>query len=279
MRRSVLVLSVLLTMSSWVAPPPVGASSKPVRSKPQATAMPVPVPCPGCWDPPLAVTWQWQLSGDIDTSIDVDMYDIDGFESSASLVQQLHDDGRVVVCYLSAGSRETFRPDAGDFPKSVVGKPLDGWPGERWLDVRKWSVLGPIMKQRLDRCSSRGFDAVEFDNVDGWSNATGFPIKREDQLRYNARLANAAHARGMAALLKNDVEQAARLEPYFDAALNEECFSYNECERLQPFIDAGKPVFAVEYELNKGQFCPEAIDLGFNAMKKKWALGVWRDPC
>ncbi|MEX2421009.1 MAG: endo alpha-1,4 polygalactosaminidase, partial [Actinomycetota bacterium] len=233
-----------------------------------------PVACPGCWHPPVAMSWQWQLSGTIDTSIDVQMYDVDGFETPASVVDELHGAGRLVVCYLSAGSKEQWRPDAGRFPSRVVGSPLDGWPGERWLDVRRWKVLGPIMRDRIDRCVDKGFDAVEFDNVDAWSNRSGFPLTREDQLRYNIRLANASHERGLATFLKNDVEQAATLEPYFDAALNEECFSYDECDRLTPFIDAGKPVFAVEYELNKAQFCPEATTLGFNAMKKKWNLGV-----
>lgn len=147
------------------------------------------------------------------------------------------------------------------------------------MDVRRWGVLGPIMRARLEVCSEKGFDAVEFDNVDGWSNRTGFPLSRADQLRYNARLANEAHLRGMAALLKNDVEQAVKLEPYFDGALNEECFSWHECERLSPFTEAGKPVFAVEYEMGKAQFCPLAAELQINAMRKKWALGAWRDPC
>ena len=271
-RRPFLLCFVLIAAIAVVVPPAQPAASA-------ASELPDPVACPGCWHPPLDVSWQWQLNGQIDTTIDVDMYDVDAFEVSASVVEELHGDGRIVVCYLSAGSREKWRPDADRFPEKVVGRPLDGWPGERWLDVRKWGAIGPVMLDRLDRCVDKGFDAVEFDNVDGWSNRTGFPISRDDQLRFDARLANAAHERGLSALLKNDVEQAAALEPYFDAALNEECFSYNECDRLSVFIDEGKPVFAVEYELSKAQFCPEAASLGFNAMRKKWALGVWRDPC
>ncbi len=38
------------------------------------------------------------------------------------------------------------------------------------------------------------------------------------------------------------------LLPYFDGALNEECFAYDECEALTPFIEAKKPVFQAEYE-------------------------------
>ncbi len=267
-----LVAGISVSLAAITGPDPVAASPPPPR-------LPVPVACPGCWHPALNTSWQWQLSGTVDTSIDVQMYDIDLFDNPKSVVDGLHAGGRMVVCYISAGSRENWRPDSGDFPDGVVGKPLDGWPGERWLDVRKWRVLGPIMRARLDLCAQRGFDGVEFDNVDAWSANTGFPISREDQLRYNARLANEAHLRGLSAVLKNDVEQAAALEPYFDLAVNEECFRWKECDRLAPFTDAGKPVFQVEYDLAAADFCPSANAKNFNSLKKKLSLGVWRVPC
>lgn len=135
------------------------------------------------------------------------------------------------------------------------------------------------MMARLDLCASKGFDAAEFDNVDAYQNDSGFPLTRDDQALYNARLANAAHERGLSAAMKNDVGQVKTLLPYFDFALNEECFTYNECDRLTPFVDAGKAVFAVEYELTLDQFCPEATSLGFNAMKKHLDLKVWRASC
>ena len=91
-------------------------------------------------------------------------------------------------------------------PSSVLGK-SNGWPGERWLDIRDLATLGPIMQARLDRCARKGFDAVEFDNVDGYQNRTGFPLSGKDQLRYNVFLANQAHTRGMSAFLKNDIDQ------------------------------------------------------------------------
>jgi hypothetical protein len=237
-----------------------------------------PVACAGCWTPDPVTTWQWQLQGEIDTSVDAQMFDVDGFEVSAGTVQTLHDQGRAVVCYLSAGSWERWRPDAGDFPDSVKGAG-NGWPGERWLDVRKLRFLGPIMEARLDRCAAKGFDAVEFDNVDGYQNRTGFPLTGADQLRYDVFLANQAHRRGMSAVLKNDLGQVRDLLPYFDVALNEQCFQYDECNRLRPFVSAGKAVFTVEYRLAPAEFCPQAAALGFNSMKKRLGLGVWRRPC
>jgi hypothetical protein len=245
----------------------------------RAGTLPDPVACDGCYAPDLQTSWQWQLQGSVDTSVDVQMYDIDGFEARANLVTQLHDDGRKVVCYLSAGSWANFRPDEADFPDSVLGR-SNGWPGERWLDIRKLRVLRPMMQARLDMCQAKGFDAVEFDNVDGYQNNTGFPLTGAEQLRYDVFLANQAHLRGMSAVLKNDLGQVRTLLPYFDFALNEQCFQYHECEVLERnFIRRGKPVFHVEYKLKPRAFCPRARKLGFSSLYKKLNLGAFRQAC
>src|SRR3954467_4662988 len=107
-----------------------------------AGSLPPPVPCPGCWHPALRTSWQWQLSTVPHAPfLDVDMYDIDVFDTPASTVAALHASkpGRRVTCYISAGSWESWRPDAGQFPRSLLGKPLDHWPGERYLDIRRFN--------------------------------------------------------------------------------------------------------------------------------------------
>ena len=266
-------LAVVLGSTSASASPTHGAPSPSVRR-----SLPAPVPCEGCWEPEPLTSWQWQLQGRIDTSLDVEMVDVDGFETPRSTVQELQDDGRAVVCYLSAGAWEEWRPDAADFPASVRGLP-NGWSGERWLDIRRLRVLRPIMRARLDICANKGFDAVEFDNVDGYQNRTGFPLTAADQLRYNVYLANQAHRRGLGAVLKNDLGQIQDLLPYFDAALNEQCFQYDECNRLRPFVTAGKAVFTVEYHLELEEFCPQAAALGLNSLKKDLRLDAWRRAC
>ncbi len=244
----------------------------------RARSLPDPRPCPGCWVPSPGTSWQWQLQGRVDTSVEAQMYDIDGFEASHRLVRRLHADGRAVVCYLSAGSWEDWRPDAGRFPASVLGRD-NGWPGERWLDVRRLRVLRPIMRDRIAMCARKRFDGIEFDNVDGYQNRTGFPLTARDQLRYDSWLANAAHRAGLSAALKNDLGQVRRLLPYFDYALDEECFTYRECRLLLPFVSAGKAVFGVEYRLARSAFCPKALRMGFDFMKKKLSLRAWRRPC
>jgi hypothetical protein len=182
------------------------------------------------------------------------------------------------VCYLSAGTWENWRPDAGAFPKRILGR-SNGWPGERWLDIRALGALKPIMRHRVAMCRRKGFDAVEFDNVDGYRNRTGFPLTGAQQLRFDVFLANAAHRHHMSALLKNDLGQIPTLVSYFDAALNEQCFQYRECGPLTTFVDAGKPVFQVEYRLDTSTFCPKANAKNFNALRKKLDLGAWRVPC
>ena len=74
-------------------------------------------------------------------------------------------------------------------------------------------------------------------------------------------------------------EQAAELEPHFDWALNEQCFQYQECELLLPFVEAGKAVFGVEYRGRPSRFCPQANELGFSWLKKRRSLNAWRVDC
>jgi hypothetical protein len=193
-------------------------------------------------------------------------------------VDALHRDGRKVVCYVSTGAWEDFRPDADAFPAQVLGRG-NGWRGERWLDIRRLDVLGPLMAARLDMCRDKGFDAVEPDNMDGYRNRTGFALTATDQLRYNRLVARLAHERGMAVGLKNDLDQIPDLLGDFDFAVNEQCAQYAECARLTPFVEADKAVFHVEYELPTRRFCPEARRLRLASMLKKYGLGAWRRAC
>ena len=231
------------------------------------------------WRPAPGTTWQLQLSGTLDLAVEAEVWDIDLFDTASSVVGLLHEQGSRAVCYMSAGSWEDWRPDADQFPDAVLGEPLLDWPGERWLDIRRFDVLGPIMEARLDLCRDKGFDGVELDNVDGYTNSTGFPLTYQDQLAYNTFLADAAHERGLSAALKNDLEQITDLLPLFDFAVSESCFQYDECALLLPFIEAGEAVFEVEYALETSAFCPQANALGLSAMRKRLELDAYREPC
>jgi hypothetical protein len=211
------------------------------------------------WQPQPRTAWQWQLSGKVSLAADVPVYDIDGFDNTAGTVAALHRRGRKAICYISVGAWEDVRPDAAAFPKKVLGR-SNGWDGERWLDIRRTAVLRPLMAKRFDMCRTKGFDAVEPDNTDGYRNRTGFKLTAADQLTFNRMIAKLAHDRGMAVGLKNDLDQIPQLLGDFDFA-------------------AGKAVFHVEYNLPPSRFCDQSGRLGLSSMEKRLELGARRAPC
>jgi hypothetical protein len=242
-----------------------------------------PQPADGAWSPGPGTTWQWQLSGTIDTSLPVAMYDIDLFDAPDSAIEALRDDGKVLICYFSAGSMEDWRDDAGRFPDAAVGAGLDGWDGEYWIDVMDPGVRS-IMLERLDLALERGCDGVEPDNVDGYANRNGLGLNATEQLDYNRFLADAAHSRGLSVGLKNDLDQIAELEPWFDWALNEECAAYGECQALAAFTQHDKAAFHAEYvddwadaDALAAEVCGQAE--GLSTLIKTWDLGSEYKAC
>lgn len=230
------------------------------------------------WLPKPGITWQWQLQGEIDTTVVADAFDIDLFDTDQAVIDELHNQGKKVICYMSAGSWENWRADAASFPDSVKGR-ANGWPGEAWLDVRALDVLLPIMSARFDLAVSKNCDAIEPDNIDGYTNRSGFPLSYNDQLVYNMALAEMAHERGLSIALKNDLSQIVDLVDHFDFAVNEQCFYYQECDMLLPFIQSEKAVLGVEYELNTEEFCGTANVMGFSFMKKDYDLFAPAETC
>ncbi|MEP1123514.1 MAG: endo alpha-1,4 polygalactosaminidase [Ilumatobacter sp.] len=211
--------------------------------------------CAGGASPPDAVsvdavsvgaTWQLQLQGDVDTSHDADVYDIDLFDVPVETIDALHTDGRTVICYFSAGSWEQWRDDADGFADDAIGEPLVGWEGERWFDIRHDSVRDGLVA-RMDLAVTKGCDGVDPDNVTGYDTDTGYDLTADDQLDFNRFLAREAHDRNLLVGLKNDLAQIPELVDDFDFAVNEQCHEFDECGAMQPFLDAGKPVFNVEY--------------------------------
>lgn len=237
-----------------------------------------PASCHGCKLPPLSSEWQYQLQGHLDLSQPASVYDIDGLDAHADLVSRLHATGRYAICYVDVGTWESWRADHARFPGSVLGR-RNGWPGERWLDIRRMAVLEPIIRARMRTCRRKGFDAVEPDNVDGYAHPTGFAITYKDQLRYNRLVAEVAHRTSLAVALKNDLDQIAALLPYFDFAVAEQCFEFAECQKLLPFVRARKSVFDVEYRLPRSSFCRGARRLHINALRQRPRLNAAGTPC
>ena len=239
------------------------------------------------WKPSSAhsLSWYWEISNVPATlSYPAQVYDIDGLGANTSgqtLAQQqatitsevstLHSQGKKVICYMDAGTSEDFRYDFSSFPSALMGA-TNGWPGEKWLDVRPsgpdYSQLQQIMTKRFQQCKAEGFDAVEPDNIDSWDgNNPGFPTTASDQATYNKWIATTVHGLGLSVGLKNDGDQTGsanssdtnaqdNLTPAFDWAIDEQCNQYSECDLFAPFVTAGKAVFNAEYSGSTSTFCP-----------------------
>lgn len=254
--------------------------------------------------PPVGAVWQYQLqadagarfatSGGINVALcerpvlgtacqrasvfSIDLYGPSGTTPNASGVHAIRSAGGYAICYVDAGTWESWRPDAAAFSKSLLGK-SNGWPGERWLDIRHTKVLLSIMARRVALCEHAGFQAVDFDNVDAYANSTGFPLTAADQIAYDRALAALAHRDHMAVGLKNDGAQAKVLVRSFDFAIDEQCVQYHSCGLLGPFLRAHKPVYDVEYVGNPPTVCAAAPS-GIDVIVKALSLDAlpWR-PC
>jgi hypothetical protein len=288
-------LILLLLFLTGCTPSPKGESASPYpepdpTSTEISTLMPStsqpstfsPQPTNDWWHPTVGLTWQWQIGdNDIDTSIKADVYDIDLYVDQ-SIIDKLHAKEHKVICYISVGSYEDWRPDKDQFPPEVLGKDYDGWPGEKWLDIRQIDRLAPIIRARLDLCKAKGFDAVEPDNMEIYTNDTGFPLTYEDQLKYALWLADEVHKLGLAIGQKNASDQVKDLVNIYDFAITEDYFYYGDAESMLPYIKANKPVFAAEYTDLPGDFsafCKQSKQLNFSTILKKRELDAWIQTC
>jgi hypothetical protein len=226
-----------------------------------APAWQTPSPMANSWWQPgtgLPIHWHWQLSDTFsyprDVLANVTVYDLDGELTSAQVVAQLHalSPNVRVICYFDAGVYESYRSDASSFPPSVIGNADVGWNDSYWLDIRQTSILLPIMQARMQHwCKDKGFDTIEPDETEVWSNDSGFPITKDQNNAYNQQIAALAHGLGLSVGLKGNTTEAGELWSYFDWGLNEQCWEFDECENLKTsFLDHGKAVFNIEYNLD-----------------------------
>ncbi len=175
----------------------------------------------------------------------------DMFDSTLSEFNKCAADGAKMICYFSS-QYEEWRPDAGDFRSQDLGRSLDGWAGEKWVDIKSGHVKN-IMRARMNWAQDRGCDVVDVDNVDFYHYRTGFDNSRQTAIDYIEFLANEAHARNMEFSLKNATEIIAETYQFVDMYQNEQCQQYNECEIYKGL---GKPVFNIEYKEAKCKAVP-----------------------
>ena len=222
--------------------------------------------------PAVDVSWHWQLKGTLSTRLDATLYDVDLFATPATTIAYLKKKKHRIICYFSAGSFEPWHEDIASIPDAAIGKQLEGWEEENWLDIRADAVKD-WAANRLQLAADKGCDGVEPDNVDGYQHDTGFNLTAQEQLGFNRFIATRAHELGLAVGLKNNLQQIPLLVDYYDFAVNERCFEFTECDRLLLFIRAGKPVLNAEYQPyyanNAGaraKLCTKANKLGLRTL-------------
>jgi hypothetical protein len=235
---------------------------------------------PGVWQPARGAPWQVQLSGPLDTSFDVAVYDIDLFNTSAAEIERLHAAGRSVICYVSVGTLEPWRDDAADFPTAARGNPLLAYPDERWLDSRDPSVRA-LITARLDVARQKLCDGVSLSNISPDGADTGFPLALGDVLSYGRYLSAEAHRRGLGAGLGGGNDIAPLLQPDFEWAHTSSCLGTSGCGAFAGFLAAEKAVFEVEFGTagDAATICPQARQAGVNTLIKNRSLDAFRVPC
>ncbi len=232
------------------------AGSSVIRFSWHVVPLPQPLPCLSssrrhCWYPPhLAadhhpMRWDWQIGRVTPLQRTgrhaVDIYDIDGFLTSQAEVRAIHDGWQArtlrhprAVCYLDL-AWEDYRPDAspgrGYFPAAALGNVYFGYPEERWVDFRQLDALKPMLHERIGMCAGKGFDAVEFDDIDSFDppSTTGFRLTPGDAQNFLAYAFNEVHRFGMTALWKNSPYLSWWGRRYADGAVVEECYLYHAC--------------------------------------------------
>lgn len=151
-----------------------------------------------------------------------------------------------MICYFNAGGSETWRSDYTQFLAADIGKKLDKWEGENWIDTRSVNVRN-IMRARIALARTKGCDAVDPDNMDGYATSSGFPLTQATAIDYMQFLSAQAKANGLLVGLKNAGQIVPQVLNITDFAVNEQCVQYAECAQWTPYIAAGKPVFHIEY--------------------------------
>lgn len=211
---------------------------------------------PSAWrlPPEPGATWQLVLGSESpppDASAAV--YDVDGQVTPESIAAIRSANPDVyLVCYVSMGTWEQWRPDAEHFPDAVIGTELPDWPGERYVDLRALDTLGPLWERRIEDCQAAGFDAVDPDNLDAFANDSGFDLSEADAVAAFTLFAQLAHDHGLAVGQKNAGELTASLVGTADFAVVEQCLEQDLCGDYAAYVAAGKPVFAVEYPQGLG---------------------------
>lgn len=237
---------------------------------------------PALGAPTQGSNWDWQLTETVTPPEGVRVFDTDPDHVTRAQIEALNADGVYTICYVSVGTLENYRADRDKFPAAIVGNRYEDWPDENFLDIRDRKHLPALMADRFSRCKAMGFDAVEPDNMDVYENNSGFPLTREDAVRYVNLLATTAHMMGLEIGQKNAPALTDDLVRTMDFIITESCFQDAWCAQVLPYVRFGKPVFDAEYTDRDIDFitaCRRAKKMGVSVILKDRDLGSERQVC
>lgn len=282
-------LTTALTALAFLSPPTPKYSPRWGRGTWLATAFAALsfLAIPALAAPLPGASWDWQLSEPITVPKGIEVFDTDPDSVTREQIMALNAAGVYTICYVSVGTMETYRDDASLFKdrrvflNNVVGKQYEEWPDEYFLDINN-SALRFVMQRRFNDCAMKGFQAVEPDNMDVYTNDSGFDLTAADTVRYVTQLAVDAHAQGLEIGQKNVPELTNELVGIMDFVITEDCFKDGWCDEVLPYIAAGKPVFNAEYTDTGGDFsaaCAYAAENKISMILKYRDLNRGQDIC
>lgn len=220
-------------------------------------------------------SWDWQLTGPADLDRSVKVMALHPDLVSDNDLAKLREKGVRTICYVSVGTLERTAPDRAAFPREVIGRTYEDWSDERFLDIRRLTILQPLMAARFETCKNMGFDAIEADNMDVHDNDSGFPITARHTIAYVRLLAATAEGMGLKIAQKNVPDLTEDLVDTFDFAISESCFQDRSCKAYTAYSDAGKPIFNAEYTdrpIHFSRACEIAQKYGISMILKDRAL-------
>jgi hypothetical protein len=171
------------------------------------------------------------------------------------------------ICSINAFQTQADEPDANrpdepsNWPAAVVSNVEDpNWPGEFLIDLataQHRRVAFAHVKAMIDRCAAKGFDGVEFDNLDSYTRKRSTNFGQREALQYATLLSAYAHRKNLSMAQKNTPEltkEQSRIQVGFDFAIAESCAEFSECHRYTATY--GDAVLVVEYsEAGFAQAC------------------------
>jgi hypothetical protein len=213
------------------------------------------------------------------------------------VVQALHASDKYSICYVEVGAYQTGFPDDSSFAPADYGNganqyAMQGWPGEWWFNISGFGNyaagspstlsgaavnIAAALDKRIGWCALEGQDAVEPDDLDGYTNpgATGvagggWSLTQADSAGFERWLAYDAHSHGLAIFQKNDPANASSDVSLFDGMIIEQCNHFSDpCAGsggdATPYLNARKPVLNAEYTQDgetTAKFCPGDTQAG-----------------